>query len=242
MDASGRSGRILVVDDDRRFCSFLTRFLAREGYSASAAHDGQAMRRALADHEFVLVLLDLSFPSGDDGIGLARRLRREKDVPLIMLSGKTSTMDKVVSLELGADDYVTKPFEPRELLARIRAVLRRSARQVEVSESDQGGASIIRFAGWRLDLDRRTLLAPDSRPVTLTSMEFDLLSALARRRGRVLTREQVVDIVASRRWSPADRSVDMLISKTRRKLRDVPGEAAIIKTVRGVGYVFTPTA
>ena len=241
LDAA-KASRILVVDDDRRLCGFLTRFLGREGYAAASAHDGRAMRRAIADSAFDLVILDLTFPTGEDGMSLARGLRAQYDVPLIMLSGKSDTIDKVVCLELGADDYVTKPFEPRELLARIRTVLRRAAGRARpdwTDAADEDGDA-FRFGDWRLDLGRRELTDATGEPVRLTSQEFQLLAALASRPGRALSRDQILDLIANRRWTPYDRSIDVLIGKLRRKLGDEPRGGRLIKTLRGVGYMFAP--
>jgi len=242
MQPVASTSRILVVDDDRRLCGFLSRFLSREGYATASAHDGQAMRRAVADAAFDLVILDLAFPRGEDGMTLARRLRAESDTPLIVLSGKSATIDKVVCLELGADDYVTKPFEPRELLARIRTVLRRVGGRIEPGGVPPCAAGTITFRGWRLDLDRRELFSPAGEAVTLTSREFELLAALACRPGRVLSRDQILDLVADRHWSPDDRSVDVVIGKIRRKLGDDARAARLIKTIRGVGYVLSSSA
>lgn len=232
--------RILVVDDDRRLCGFLARFLASEGFVSTQAHDGAGMRRALADLPFDLVLLDLGFPRGDDGLALARALRSQYDAALIVLTGKSSTIDKVVCLELGADDYVTKPFEPRELLARIRAVLRRvMTRPAVVPEAEE---DTVRVDGWRLDLAHREVYAPCGTAAGLTSKEFDVVAALARRPGRVLSRDQLLDLVANRAWTPSDRSVDVLVGKVRRKIGDEGPNHRIIRTVRGIGYVFAPEA
>lgn len=232
---------ILLVDDDRRLCSFLTRFLTGEGYVVRVANDGRAMRLALADSGFDLIILDLMFPAGEDGFTLAKGLRTQLDTPLIMLSGKGATIDRVVGLEIGADDYVCKPFEPRELLARIRSVLRRAANPMSVHEGDNRIAqSTIEFSGWRLDLARHELRSPDNRRIELTSQEFRLLEALVQRSGRLLSRDQILDIVAKRHWSPYDRSVDVLVGKLRRKLGDDARHARLIKTVRGVGYMFAP--
>lgn len=238
MPPAGSILRILVVDDDRRLCAFLSRFLSGEGYQVAAVHDGQAMRRALADGPWDLVILDLGFPQGEDGVALARSLRAQYDTPMIMLSGKTATIDKVVGLELGADDYVTKPFEPRELLARIRTVLRRTTRQADPAA--MGAGPIAEFGGWRLDLARHELFAPEGEPVKLTGHEFQILAALVSRPGRVLSRDQILDIVANRQWTPYDRSIDVLIGKIRHKLGDDAREARIIRTIRGVGYMFVP--
>ena len=241
MPASDAKARILVVDDDRRLCGFLAKFFTGEGYAIAAAHDGRAMRRALADTAFDLIILDLTFPAGDDGITLARALRQQYDLPLIMLSGKNTTIDKVVCLEMGADDYVTKPFEPRELPARVRTVLRRFGNRLDGDEAGAAGAlQGLSFAGWRLDARRHQLLSPAGVEVRLTSQEFQLLMALASRRGRILSREQILDIVANRDWTPYDRSIDVLIGKLRRKLNDDVNDAQMIKTIRGVGYMFAP--
>lgn len=241
MQSSQRPSSILLVDDDRRLCGFLTRFLTGEGYTIRVAHDGRAMRAALADHAFDLVILDLSFPRGEDGLTLAKSLRAQADTPIIMLSGKDTTIDKVLGLELGADDYVAKPFEPRELLARIRTVLRRAGTQISFDDTTAGrSVNEIEFAGWRLDLTRHELLSPDHQKVELTSQEFRLLAAMAQRSGRLLSREQILDIVASRHWSPYDRSIDVLVGKLRRKLGDDARQARMIKTIRGVGYMFAP--
>lgn len=236
-----KPNKVLVVDDDRGICTFLKRFLGEEGFVVKTAHEGRKMRRALADDAFNLILLDLGFPEGEDGVTLARRLRGQYDYPLIILSGKDTTIDKVVCLELGADDYVTKPFEPRELLARMRTVMRRYSRQMEHASSPEQHMEMLSFAGWKLDLERYDLLAATGERIRLTSREFDVLRALAQRRGRVLTREQILDIVANRSWSPYDRSIDVLIGKIRRKLGDTADDAQLIKTVRGIGYMFAPS-
>ncbi|MBE1207005.1 response regulator [Aminobacter carboxidus] len=241
MSVADPRSRILIVDDDRLLCSFLEKFLASEGYVMAIAHDGRSMRRALADEPFDLVILDLGFPAGEDGVTLARNLRSQYDLPLIMLSGKNSTIDKVVCLELGADDYVTKPFEPRELLARVRTVMRRFAKRINLPEpaaADRPNA--VCFDGWMLDATRYKLSSPNGENVRLTSQEFQILSALVERRGRILSREQILDIVANRNWTPYDRSIDVLIGKIRRKLRDNARDTQFIKTIRGVGYMFAP--
>jgi DNA-binding response OmpR family regulator len=228
-----------MVDDDPRLCGFVTKFLAREGYAAEFVYDGNAMQQALANDPFDLIILDLTFPNGEDGITLARTIRTRYDTPLVMLSGRHDTLDKVVCLEIGADDYLTKPFEPRELLARIRTVLRRTRSALDKAPAAPSNSDVILFAGWRLDLSRRELSSPDSNNVPLTSHEFHLLSALVQRAGRVLTRDQILDLIANRQWTPFDRSIDVLIAKLRRKLNDSSRGRQMIKTVRGAGYVFT---
>lgn len=240
---AGLQRRILAVDDDARLCNALSRLLADEGYGVRAVHNGYAMQRALADESFDLVLLDLGFPFGEDGITLARHFRGQYDLPLIMLSGKDSTIDKVVCLELGADDFVTKPFQPRELLARIRTVLRRYDRRPDDPASAPAASdSSPRFGGWRFDAANCHAVPPEGTPVKLTRHECQLLEAFLSRRGRILSREQILDIVANRRWTPYDRSVDVLVAKVRRKLGDTGEGSGFIRTVRGIGYVFVADA
>lgn len=232
--------RILVVDDDPRFCRLLTRLLTAEGYLVQTAHNGHMMWRALREQSFDLVLLDLRLPGGEDGLTLARRLRAESDVSLIMLTGKSDAVDKVIGLELGADDYVTKPFDRRELVARIRSVLRRSAGQLSAAAMSQAETPVLRFSGWTLDLGQREVMAPDGKTVQLTFHEFELLAVLAQRSGRVISRDQLLELIANRHWQPFDRSIDVLVGKLRRKLNDDPRSPRLIKTVRGVGYLFSP--
>jgi two-component system OmpR family response regulator len=231
--------RILIVDDDRRMCGFVTKFLEREGFAAEFALNGSGMREAIAAGMFNLIILDLTFPDGDDGITLARSLRACSETPLIMLSGKCEIIDKIVCLEIGADDYLTKPFEPRELLARIRTILRRS----QTREATRAGAGapdkLACFCGFSCDLDGQTLAGPDGVPIALTGQELRLLTALVQRPGRVLTRDQILDLIAHRQWAPLDRSVDVLVGKLRRKLGDHGRHGRMIRTVRGEGYVFT---
>jgi len=245
--ASERGGivgprRVLVVDDDPWICRLLTRFLSGEGYQVQAVAAGHSMWRLLKTWPCDLVILDLRLPNGEDGLSLARMLRSESRIGLIMLTGKSDGADKIVGLEIGADDYVTKPFEPRELLARIRSVLRRSDHHRADPVTGESGHDVIRFAGWTLDVDQRALMAHTGAMVALTSYEFDLLVALARRPGRALSRDQILELIANRQWAPNDRSVDVLVGKLRRKLNDDPRSPRLIKAIRGVGYAFTSPA
>ncbi len=240
MPSSSNNQRILVVDDDIQICRLLSRILLPEGYAIETVTNGQAMWRALRTHTFDLIILDLRLASGEDGLALARRLRTESDVPLIMLTGKGEPVDKVVGLEIGADDYVTKPFDRHELIARIRSILRRSRLRNEMVNVSERVKSVINFGGWTLDLGRGQLTAPGGETVELTRFEFQLLSMLAQRPGRLLSRDQMLELVASRQWNPSDRSIDVHIAKLRRKLRDHPRQPTLIKTVRGMGYIFTP--
>jgi two-component system, OmpR family, response regulator len=230
--------RILIVDDDRRMCGFVTKFLEREGFAAEFALNGAGMRQAIAAGVFNLIILDLTFPDGDDGITLARSLRAASETPLIMLSGKCEIIDKIVCLEIGADDYLTKPFEPRELLARIRTILRRSQTQGATRRALQSD-NLVCFCGFSCDIDGQMLVGPDGARIPLTGQELRLLTALVQRPGRVLTRDQILDLIAHRQWAPLDRCVDVLVGKLRRKLGDHGRQARMIRTVRGEGYVFT---
>ncbi|MGI9508102.1 MAG: response regulator [Geminicoccaceae bacterium] len=241
--------RVLVVDDDPLICRLLDRFLSGEGFEVEAVTSGRSMWQKLESWPSDLLILDLKLPSGEDGLSLARSIRQQSEIAIIMLTGRSDCVDKIVGLEVGADDYVTKPFEPRELLARIRSVLRRSANRRAGSPNGSGDGTgtsdraghneVLRFAGWMLDLDRRVLTDPDGEIVDLTSYEFELLAALATRPSRPLSRDMILDIVAHREWGPDDRSIDVLVGKLRRKLNDNPKSPELIKTVRGLGYVFT---
>lgn len=234
------AGRILVVDDDPRICRLLNRFLTAEGYAVETAANGQVMLRALRTEPYDLVILDLRLPGGEDGLTLARRMRSETSAGLIMLTGRSDAVDKVIGLEVGADDYVTKPFDRRELLARIRSVLRRSAARVNESASEARGGSLVTFCGWSVDLDQREVVSPERKIVELTFHEFELLAVLVQRPQRVVSRDQILELISNRHWQPYDRSIDVLIGKLRRKLGDDPRHPRLIKTVRGVGYMFTP--
>ena len=231
------SPHVLVVDDDREIRDLLARFLSTHGYRVTAAADGRAMRKALADWRIDLVVLDLMLP-GEDGLALCRRLRGQSDVPVIMLTAMGEDIDRIIGLEIGADDYVPKPFNPRELVARIKAVLRR--RGAAPRPADPSGESVLRFAGWRVDAAARRIAAPDGAIVELTSGEFDLLLAFAEHPQRVLSREQLLDLTRGRDAAPFDRSIDVQVSRLRRKIEAEPGRPKLIKTVRGGGYVFTP--
>ncbi len=230
---------ILIVDDDPRICRLLARFLSQEGFKTQSAQNGQEMRDAIKAGGIDLVLLDLVLP-GDDGLSLARWLRGESQIPIIFLTGKGETVDKVVGLEIGADDYVTKPFEQIELLARIRSVLRRSEGRRETPPPPAFENEVMHFGGWQLDVAAHRLIAPDGAEVPLTNAQFRLLRALAGAPNRVLSRDQLLDLAWSRDWDATDRTVDIHISQLRRKLRDDADKPQLIKTVRGAGYMFEP--
>lgn len=229
------AGHILVVDDDRELRDLLARFLGRSGYRVTAARDGREMRRALADWKIDLVILDLMLP-GEDGLSLCRELRTRSQLPVVMLTILGEETDRILGLEMGADDYLAKPFNPRELLARVKAVLRRSQ---GAAFPTRGSATILRFAGWRLDRGLRRLESPDGLVIDLTAGEFDLLATFAEHPQQVLTRDQLLDLTQGRTETAFERSIDMQVSRLRRKIEADPREPELIKTVRGGGYVFT---
>jgi two-component system OmpR family response regulator len=225
---------ILIVEDDREIGSLLADFLKREGYAAVVAGDGAAMDRALLQSAPPdLIVLDLMLP-GEDGLSICRRLRAKSAVPILMLTAKDEDIDRIVGLELGADDYLGKPFNPRELLARIRAILRRA----ETSPSAQA-ARRIGFGVLIADLDARSLAGADGAAIELTSAEFDLLACFLERPKRVLSRDQLLDWTRGRTADPFDRTIDVSVSRLRRKLAAAdPDAATSIKTVRNGGYLF----
>ncbi len=235
-DAMNPSATLLVVDDDRDIRSLLAERLEGEGYGVIQAADGKAMRRALSDKTVDLVILDLNLP-GEDGLTLCRDLRASSAVPVIMLTARGEAIDRIVGLEMGADDYLAKPFEPRELLARIRSVLRRTrALPANLEPTTQ---TRVHFAGWTLDRERRLLSAADARLVSLSSTEFDLLDALAAHAGRVLSREQLRALAAAS--DTDDRAIDLRVSRLRHKLGDDARSPELIKTVRNLGYMLAAT-
>jgi len=230
---------VLVVDDDPWICRLLMRMLEAEGFAVQTVACGHSMWQKLKSWPCDLVVLDLRLPAGEDGLSLAQSIRLESDVGLIMLTGRADSIDKIVGLEIGADDYITKPFEPRELLARIRSVLRRVNHRRSERSIEAPRGEVLHFAGWTFDLGRRTLTSATGKAVELTTYEYELLAVLATRPGRPLSREQILDVIAHRHWDPDNRSIDVLIGKLRRKLGDDARSPKLIKTVRGLGYVFT---
>jgi two-component system response regulator CpxR len=228
--------RILVIDDDVELCSLVSEYLGPEGFQVEAVHDGdRGLERALAgDH--LLVVLDVMLP-GSNGFEVLRRIRQTSRIPVLLLTARGEDVDRIVGLELGADDYLPKPFNPRELVARIRAILRRT--QSVASKGEQGAhlPEIVRVGDIELDPATRTVLQGD-KPVEMTSVEFNLLHILLQQAGRVVSRDHLADAVLGRRFSPFDRSIDMHVSKVRRKLGDSENGSEHIKTVRGVGYIF----
>src|SRR5947199_6206194 len=232
------NGHILVGDDQKEICDVVQEYLSGEGYRVSAAHDGSGMRRVLGQAQVDLVILDLMLP-GEDGLTLARALRNEQPgIGIIILTGRGETVDRIIGLEMGADDYLPKPFHLRELLARVKSVLRRV--HTRTGEAVPPGRSRARFSGWNLDLSSRELTSPGGEEVRLTTGEFDLLAAFVHNANQVLSRDRLLDLARNREAGPFDRTIDVQVGRLRRKLEDDPQNPTLIKTVRGSGYIFTP--
>jgi two-component system OmpR family response regulator len=225
---------ILVVDDDRETRELLARFLERNRFRVTAVRDAREARRDWALGHFQLIILDLMLP-GESGLDFARWLRGFSEVPIVMLTAMGEESDRIAGLELGADDYLPKPFNPRELLARMRAVLRRLGDPSE--RRAESGPRLLRFAGWTLEIARRRLVNAEGVEVPLTGGEYDLLAALVERANHVLTRDKLLDLLRGRQAGPFDRAIDVAVSRLRRKLDDNGRQAQLIKTVRGGGYV-----
>jgi two-component system, OmpR family, response regulator len=230
------SQHILVVDDDPAIRELLRDCLEPEGFRVSEAADSSAMRALLSAGHIDLVTLDLML-GGENGLNLARDIHSRHDVPIVMITGKGDTIDRVVGLELGADDYIAKPFHPREVVARIRAVLRRKA-PAALPASQAPKAERLTFEDWTIDVGRREVTANDARSLSLTTAEFNLLEILARRPQRVHSRDAIMDLLKGHDWTPFDRSIDALVSRLRRKIEVDPDHPRLLKTVRGVGYIF----
>ncbi len=237
----GEALHILVVDDDPRIRTMLRRYLTEERFRVTEAADGAAMRAVLDAARVDLVLLDLMMP-GEDGLTLARQVRQRSDIPIIMLTGKGDLIDRVAGLEAGADDYIAKPFHLREVLARIRTVLRRGRGSTEPAAATEARETLV-FQGWCLDLVRRELRRPSGELVALTTGEFELLREFAAHPNRVLARDQLMTLVKGQEWAVYDRAVDAQVVRLRRKIETDPANPTLIKTVRGAGYVFaTPVS
>ncbi len=231
------SSHLLVVDDDPAICELIETYLSQEGYRVSTAGEGEAMRRFLEAEPVDLVILDLVMP-GEDGFSLTRYLRAHSEVGIIILTGKGETVDRIVGLELGADDYLAKPFDLRELLARVRSVLRRAGTRARQESS--GAGNRVCFAGWQLDLASRQLLSPEGREVALTTGEFELLAVFVNHPNRVLSRDQLLTLTRHREAVPFERSIDVQVGRLRHKIEADPEHPVLIKAVRAAGYIFTP--
>jgi len=233
------SEHLLVVDDDREIRNLLTEYLTQAGFRVTAVGDGKAMRRAIEANRIDLVILDLMLP-GEDGLSLCRDMRtRSNSLPVLMLTARGDEVDRIVGLEMGADDYLAKPFNPRELLARIKTILRRA--QALPPNLEQAEAKAFRFAGWTLDVATRNVKAPDGLVVPLSGAEYRLLRVFLDHPQRVLPRDQLLELANKREAILFDRSIDVLVGRLRKRLGDDSKEPTLIKTVRGEGYVLAAT-
>jgi two-component system phosphate regulon response regulator OmpR len=232
-----RREHVLVVDDDPRIRQMLTRYFEDEGYIVSAASNGAEMRACLRQENFDIILLDWVLPGGEDGLDLAREIRGQSDVPIMMLTGRDDVVDRIVGIEVGADDYIAKPFHLREVHARLKSILRRRQPATRKPEVDPG--DMIRFEGWQLDISKRQLLSADNSEIELTTGEFDMLVVFARHAGRVLSRDFLMELTRGRNLEVYDRTIDAQIARLRKKIETNPGRPQLIKSIRGVGYVFT---
>jgi two-component system, OmpR family, response regulator len=228
---------ILFVEDDPEIRTLVADFLKENGYRVSVAREGREMDRILAVSRIDALILDIMLPR-EDGLSLCRRVRASSTLPIIMLTARGSETERIVGLEMGADDYLPKPFSTHELLARLRALLRRAQAVARGPRESRG--SMLTFAGWKLDLDARRLHRADGTRVTLTSGEYELLVAFCEHPNRVLTREQLLDLTRGRAAVPFDRSIDIQVSRLRRKIESDPRDPALVQTVRAGGYIFTP--
>lgn len=227
---------ILIVEDDVDVRSQLDEYMAQAGFRTVAVENVENARLAIREQDIALVLLDLGLP-GEDGLSLAREIKDGNKSGLIILTGRGEVVDRVVGLELGADDYIAKPYHLREVLARSRSVLRRIDGSTQSDESE----SKVLFGHWTFDLMRRVLVSSqDNREIRLTTLEFQLLEAFLQNRSRVLSRERLLDLVTGRKWDPYDRAIDVQVARLRRKIEDDPRRPELIVTVRGEGYMFTP--
>ena len=227
------SQSILVVDDDPRICDMLREYLGLNGFEVRTAEDGDEMRRRLAEQSADLLILDLMLP-GEDGLSLTRYIRQHTEMPIIILTGRGEEVDTVVGLEMGADDYIAKPFSLRELLARVKTVMRR-ARSNDMPSGDT--RSLVKFGSFEFDRMARRLINDAGEDVPLTTGEFNLLRAFTDHPNRILDRDRLSELTNNRKWSPDDRSVDVLVGRLRAKIEKDPGNPELIKTVRGSGYI-----
>ncbi|PZM13774.1 response regulator [Rhizobium tubonense] len=234
-NASAEKPRILIVEDDRDIAEMLVELMIENGYEASAATSAGEMDRLRRRHDFDLVVLDAMLP-GEDGFSICRRLRAAGTTPILMLTALREDVDRIVALELGADDYVTKPFNQRELMARIKGLLRRASYGSATTER----IAPMRFAGWRIDATARQLCDPEGVEVSMTTAEFDILLAFCRNPGRVMTREQLLALTHAGAAGPVERSIDVHVSRVRQKIEPNLREPTLIRTVRLGGYLFTP--
>jgi two-component system, OmpR family, response regulator len=228
---------VTIVEDDPDVRALLARSLSAEGYQVTALESGVGIEDVITSNHIDLVILDIGLPDMD-GLTITQKIRRNSDVAIIIVSGRGDLADRVVGLEIGADDYITKPFEPREILARVRSVLRRGRCQSEAAAGPVSAHLLYEFGDWKLDATAQALHDTTGLPVSLTSGEFRLLEAMVTRANRVLTRDQLMDVCYGNNSPAFDRSIDVCVGRLRRKLHDDPRNPAIIRTVRNGGYIF----
>ena len=240
MSAGSNAPHILVADDEPDIRDTVEEYLSMNGFRVITADSAAAVRDILAEQPVDLVILDVRMP-GEDGLSLARHLREHYTIGIVMLTAVGAMVDRVVGLEMGADDYIAKPVDLRELLARVKAVLRRLRPATAPAEAGGPVANEVAFGDCRLNLDSHKLFDRDGQEITLTSMEFDLLKAFAENPNRVLSRDRLLDLAHSRDWEPFDRSIDVRIARLRKKVEVDPAKPQIIKTIRGAGYLFSPS-
>lgn len=236
---STAKAHIVVCDDEPDIRATVAEYLERNGYDVTPADGGPALREIVGAQQVDVVILDIRMP-GEDGLSLARYLREHSDLAIIMLTGSAGVIDRVVGLEIGADDYIAKPVDLRELLARIKAVLRRTSRQERAIQASESRArQVAQFGTCRFDLDAHKLFDAEGREIAITPMEFRLLKVFAEHRGRILNRDQLLELAHDRGWDPFDRSIDIRISRLRKKIETDPSKPEVIRTIRGVGYLYS---
>lgn len=230
--------RVLVVDDDPKLLDLVIKFLSREGFEVSGVGSGQAMDEHLARQSADLIVLDLMLP-GEDGLSIARRLRANNRIPILMLSARGEDIDRIIGLEVGADDYLAKPFNPRELSARVKAILRRTQASSPSNAQDGSTMERFRFGDYLVNLTTNSV-SRGGEPVSLTAGEFTLLEAFVQHPNRVLSRDRLIELIKGYERSPYDRSIDVRVTRLRKKLESNPDQPQFIRTVWGRGYIFTP--
>jgi two-component system OmpR family response regulator len=231
--------QLLVVDDDAEIRDLLAHYLTKENFRVVTAKSGELVDRILSEQRIHLVILDLMMP-GEDGLSICRRIRANSAIPIIILTAKGEEIERIIGIEMGADDYMAKPFNPRELVARIKAVLWRTTHIYKGTGRDAQD-EILTFDGWKVILSEREVTSTEGKKLKLSSGEFDLLYAFISNSKRILTRDQLLDLTQGRPLEPFDRSIDVQVSRLRRKIEIDPKKPILIKTIHGVGYIFTPT-
>ena len=236
-NAAMEEQKLLIIDDEKKLRNLLTRYLEKEGFKVAAVANGVEMDAYLDNHEVDLVILDLMLP-GEDGLSIGRRLHQQKNLPIIILSAKRDETDRIVGLEIGADDYLTKPFSPRELLARIRSVLRRNNQNEAKQSNNTVNSGIYSLGAFHLDTNKHEFTNNDKN-INLTSSEFNMLSIFLQNPNKVLSRDTLLEMIKGYERDPSDRSIDICIGRIRKKIEPDPSNPIYIKTIWGVGYIFS---